>query len=254
MLKSTVRALQSMLDRQRILTLAVQTAQGPVCWIAAVRTGARPLGRAGTRVATRATYAGPDGRRPCRHPAARAGRPGQGPVADRATDVRLHGAAVRAQEPGVGSGPRAVPRAFPRQPHHLQARRLHALPLAVRGGHVRRRLWPRDGHRIARHPATRRDQSESGQWRCWRRHGASDLLSGAVTARSVRRGFRVRGAFQKPCAAGTPRPEPPWMGSRRFLGRTPDAEAWRTGATWSSSKIRLRRIHGAQSSTDATQE
>jgi hypothetical protein len=29
MLKSTVRALQSMLDRQRILTLAVQTAQGP---------------------------------------------------------------------------------------------------------------------------------------------------------------------------------------------------------------------------------
>ena len=29
MLKSTVRALQSMLDRQRILTLAVQTGQGP---------------------------------------------------------------------------------------------------------------------------------------------------------------------------------------------------------------------------------
>src|SRR6187401_249977 len=29
MLKSTVLALQSMLDRQRILTLAVQTAQGP---------------------------------------------------------------------------------------------------------------------------------------------------------------------------------------------------------------------------------
>ena len=60
------------------------------------------------------------------------------------------------KSPEWEAGREAVPHTVPRQPHHIHSRRLHALSTAVRGGHVRRGVWSRDGHRTAGHPATRR--------------------------------------------------------------------------------------------------
>ena len=107
---------------------------------------------------------GTRGGRARRRAAARAGRRGEGPAAAAAGHLRVRRAAARAQGRGLARRARALAAALPGQPHHVQPRRLHALPARVPAGPVRWGLRARGRDRaVATSRNWRRSESASSR-------------------------------------------------------------------------------------------
>ena len=156
MLKSTAKAIRDLLDEQRVLSLAVIVDGAPYAGLlpfvvlpgyAGVMVHASRLSKhtkglgegAPAGVLLHEQYA-----------------PGKDALQIKRATFECAVRPLVAQERRVGRGARLVSRAIPRQPHHVQPRRLHAVPARVPARSLRRRIRACRGHR-ARRPAEDRD-------------------------------------------------------------------------------------------------